>query len=104
MSRKIEEISGTSTSIHGILPYIDPKKLGNQEYPLNKKSDVYSIGVLLWEISSGQPPFKGNQPVTLPMQIIYGSREKVIPGTPEGYVRTYTGKYHFKLNYDLRYI
>jgi hypothetical protein len=24
---------------------------------LNEKSDVYSVGVLLWEISSGKPPF-----------------------------------------------
>ncbi|GES91072.1 kinase-like domain-containing protein [Rhizophagus clarus] len=29
-----------------------------QSYSLNKKSDVYSIGVILWEISSGQLPFK----------------------------------------------
>ncbi|CAG8757581.1 669_t:CDS:1, partial [Dentiscutata heterogama] len=24
----------------------------------DKKSDVYSVGVLMWEISSGYPPFK----------------------------------------------
>jgi serine/threonine protein kinase len=33
--------------------------LGDPKYSLNKKSDVYSVGVLLWEISSGHPPFEG---------------------------------------------
>ncbi len=28
-----------------------------QPYILNPKSDVYSIGVLLWQISSGRRPF-----------------------------------------------
>ena len=28
-----------------------------QLYRLNEKSDVYSVGILLWEISSGRPPF-----------------------------------------------
>ena len=41
-----------------MIPYIDPKKLNNQNYKLNKKSDVYSIGVLMWQISSGCEPFK----------------------------------------------
>ncbi|PKY56236.1 hypothetical protein RhiirA4_476371 [Rhizophagus irregularis] len=36
---------------------MDPKKFSNRSYSLNEKSDVYSVGVLLWEISSGKPPF-----------------------------------------------
>jgi hypothetical protein len=46
-----------------MVPYVDPKSFSrrrnnnNQMYSLNEKSDVYSVGVLLWEISSGQPPF-----------------------------------------------
>jgi serine/threonine protein kinase len=41
----------------GVVPYMDPKKFNNRSYSLNKKSDVYSVGVLLWEISNGLPPF-----------------------------------------------
>ncbi|KAF0411260.1 calmodulin-dependent protein kinase [Gigaspora margarita] len=42
-----------------LMQYTDPQYLETHEtYKLNKSSDVYSIGVLLWEISSGIVPFK----------------------------------------------
>jgi serine/threonine protein kinase len=64
-------------------------------YSLNKKSNIYSIGILLWEISSGRPPFC-NEPhdVSLAMEILQGLREKPILNTPEDYVKLYTGKYN----------
>ena len=86
-----------------MIPYVDPKsfsKKGNNEtqiYSLNKKSDIYSIGVLLWEISSGKPPFctEGEQDdVSLALEISQGLREVPIPNTPEDYVKIYTGKYN----------
>ncbi|GBC22495.2 kinase-like domain-containing protein [Rhizophagus irregularis DAOM 181602=DAOM 197198] len=57
-ARKIEEVSKTHSGSFGVVPYIDPKKFNSEPYTLNKMSDIYSLGVLLWEISSGQPPFK----------------------------------------------
>ncbi|CAI2201327.1 3880_t:CDS:2, partial [Funneliformis geosporum] len=39
------------------IPYVDPKLLNDKCYTLNKKSDVYSVGVLLWQLSSGRSPF-----------------------------------------------
>ena len=67
-------------------------------YSLNEKSDIYSVGVLLWEISSGQPPFC-NEPydIGLVMEIIQGYREKPVPNTPEDYVKIYTGEYKILL-------
>ena len=64
-------------------------------YSLNEKSDVYSIGVLLWEISSGKPPFysEGEQyDVGLVLDISQGLRESTVPDTPEDYVKVYTSK------------
>jgi len=90
--------------LFGIIPYADPKSFNRrrnnnnqttQVYTLNEKSDIYSIGVLLWEISSGQPPFyaEGEQyDVCLPFDILQGLRETVVPDTPEDYVKIYTGK------------
>ncbi|CAI2174576.1 4593_t:CDS:1, partial [Funneliformis geosporum] len=49
---------------------------------LNEKSDVYSIGVLLWEISSGQPPFYvEGEPydLDLTIEISQGLRESIVP-------------------------
>jgi serine/threonine protein kinase len=83
-----------------VIPYVDPKvfveqKNNNnqiQSYSLDEKSDVYSIGILLWEISSGKPPFF-NEPYnqSLAIEILQGLREKPIPDTPEEYINIYTG-------------
>ncbi|KAF0395909.1 kinase-like protein [Gigaspora margarita] len=57
LSKHINASSNTSKSaIHGVPGYIDPQCFFNLEYKRNKKSDIYSFGVILWEISSGQCP------------------------------------------------
>ena len=81
----------------GLIPYLDPKSLSNNEnqcqnYKLNKKSDVYSIGVLMWRISSGHEPFKDKDyDVGLAIAICHGLREEIIDGTPVEYSKLYTG-------------
>jgi len=69
---------------------MDPKKLENHmNYKLNKKSDVYSIGVLMWQISSGHQPFHAEDDdyniALITLGIINGNREKIIDGTPAEY-------------------
>ncbi|GES88018.1 kinase-like domain-containing protein [Rhizophagus clarus] len=100
LSKRIEEISNSRSKVFGIIPYVDPKIFNKKRnsinnkievYLLNKKSDVYSIGVLLWEISSGRSPFcDESHDVGLAMEILQGLREKPIPGTPDEYIKLYT--------------
>ena len=93
LSKKTDE--PVTSKQYGVIPYIDPKKFASDSYSRNKKSDVYSIGVLLWEISSCRLPFEDqyNQ-LGLPNQIL---QETPIPNTPEDYKRIYNGKYDLKL-------
>ncbi|CAI2186483.1 6506_t:CDS:1, partial [Funneliformis geosporum] len=42
-------------SIYGNLPYTVPEVINGKGYTF--ASEIYSIGMLMWEISSGQPPF-----------------------------------------------
>jgi serine/threonine protein kinase len=71
-------------SIYGNLPYIAPEVIAKMEYSF--ASDVYSIGMLMWEISSGQPPFINfENDYYLAMNIINGMRPKIVPGTPLEY-------------------
>ncbi|CAI2185249.1 9214_t:CDS:1 [Funneliformis geosporum] len=42
-----------SGSIYGNLPYVAPEVILGKGYTF--ASDIYSIGMLMWEISSGQP-------------------------------------------------
>ncbi|EXX66765.1 uncharacterized protein OCT59_024376 [Rhizophagus irregularis] len=99
LSKRIGESSNFQSKLFGMVPYVDPKSFNkrrnnnNQMFSLNEKSDVYSLGVLLWEISSGKPPFytEGEQyDVSLILDISQGHRETVIPDTPDDYVEIYT--------------
>ncbi|PKC14591.1 kinase-like protein [Rhizophagus irregularis] len=90
-SRKIIEESSDMSKIIGVIPYVDPKRFFDTEkYKLNKKSDVYSIGVLLWQISSGYKPFREvNYDARLILSILNGRRENIIDGTPFKYSNIY---------------
>ncbi|RGB39523.1 kinase-like domain-containing protein [Rhizophagus diaphanus] len=90
LSKRIDEAYKSRSDLFGVVPYIDPKKFDFHPYSLNKNSDVYSIGVLLWEISSGHPPFKGISSYSLIVQISQGLRETPVPDTPTAYVDLYT--------------
>jgi serine/threonine protein kinase len=71
-------------SIYGNLPYIAPEVLTGKEYTF--ASDIYSIAMLMWEISSGQPPFSNyKHDFDFVMNIINGMRPKIVPGTPTEY-------------------
>ncbi|GBC40468.2 kinase-like domain-containing protein [Rhizophagus irregularis DAOM 181602=DAOM 197198] len=53
----------------------------------------FGVGVLLWELSSGQPPFCADgehYDVGLIYDISQGHRETVVPYTPDEYVKIYT--------------
>ena len=92
LSKKIAEAPSNTSKMFGVLPYVDPKKLNNQSYELNKKSDIYSIGVIMWQISSGRQPFySDNGDASLFLAIINGKREEIIDGTPIEYSNLYIG-------------
>ena len=54
-----------------------------------KKSDIYSLGVLFWEISSGKPPFSETPIFKFSLDIIKGIRETLVNNTPFEYQQLY---------------
>jgi len=71
-------------SIYGNLPYIAPEVIVGKEYTF--ASDIYSFGILMWEISSGQLPFNNcEHNYDLAMRVVNGVRPKIISGIPSEY-------------------
>jgi len=82
----------SSSRALGSIWYSDPKYLNDiDHYKRTKASDVYSVGVLMWEISSGKSPFQGIPISDFIIKIIKGDREKTISGTPKSYNNIYRG-------------
>ncbi|PKY60963.1 kinase-like protein [Rhizophagus irregularis] len=94
-SKQLSEATSVSANskndVIGMIEYMEPQCFKNIEYKKTKKSDIYSLGVLLWEISSGRPPFLGYQRNILAFHIGFNNlREKPIDDdTPQDYQKLY---------------
>ncbi|PKY55650.1 kinase-like protein [Rhizophagus irregularis] len=75
----------SSKCIYGNLPYIAPEVINGKGCTF--KSDIYSVAILMWEISSGQPPFINykHDDYNLAMDIINGMRPKIMSEIPLEY-------------------
>ena len=56
--------------IMGSVQYISPEQVQGQS--VNKKSDIYSLGVVLYEMLTGTLPFQGDSPINIAMQHVQG--------------------------------
>ncbi|KAF9158312.1 hypothetical protein DFQ26_007780 [Actinomortierella ambigua] len=84
-----DEMRQHSAGPRGVVPYISPERLSSASF--NHSSDIYSLGVIMWELTSGHPPFSNNgeAPFMLAFHILGGLRETVIEGTPDEYAALY---------------
>ncbi|RIB05399.1 kinase-like domain-containing protein [Gigaspora rosea] len=96
LSKSLNNSSKSVTSkVYGIWEYADPQYLKSPfTYKRNKFSDIYSLGVLFWELSSGVPPFRALKTV----HIIKGDREIPIEGTPIDFKNLYEAAWNGEPN------
>jgi serine/threonine protein kinase len=59
--------------IKGKVPYMSPEQVQGLE--LDKRSDIFSLGALLYELTTGQKPFNGENVAQLCMQIVSNEPE-----------------------------
>ncbi|PKY42789.1 kinase-like protein [Rhizophagus irregularis] len=87
---KEESSTSSNSSVKGTPAYIDPQCHIQDKYKRSKKSDIFSFGMILWELSSEREPFAGEKDFQVVLKISRGIREKMVEGTPESYFRLYT--------------
>ncbi|CAI2181517.1 17551_t:CDS:2 [Funneliformis geosporum] len=75
----------------GVIPYMEPKTFKDPLFKLTKKSDIYSLGVLFWELTSCASPFNFESTVDIAIrfEILEGLRENSIPTTNSSFVKIY---------------
>ena len=67
-----------------MIPYVAPEVFKGS--PFSKKSDVYCMGMIMWELTTGCKPFSNvEHDIQLVYKILDGERPEVTEDTPECY-------------------
>ncbi|GES72979.1 kinase-like domain-containing protein [Rhizophagus clarus] len=71
-----------NNEIYGVIPYIAPEIFHGAKF--SKASDIYSLGMIMWELTSGCKPFADvEHDISLICKIIDGKRPEITNDTPE---------------------
>ncbi|RGB35748.1 kinase-like domain-containing protein, partial [Rhizophagus diaphanus] len=81
-----DSLQAKNETNHGVIPYMAPEILINDPY--TSARDIYSFSMIMWEFTSGVPPFSNKVygDYQLALDIIDGERPEIIKGTPKCYI------------------
>ncbi|RIA81188.1 kinase-like domain-containing protein [Glomus cerebriforme] len=76
--------TSSNNDIYGVIPYIAPEIFKGTAF--SKESDVYCMGMIMWELTTGCKPFANvEHDIHLILKILDGERPKITEDTPDCY-------------------
>src|SRR6266542_1628023 len=85
ISKSSIKSTNDDNEIYGIISYMAPEILQRKEY--NTASDIYSFGMIMWELMTGKIPFWDQKDdMELIIKICKGFRPPIVINAPKGYV------------------
>ncbi|PKY24293.1 kinase-like protein [Rhizophagus irregularis] len=83
LSQSVDNKS-TNNEVYGVIPYIAPEIFKGSKF--SKEADIYSFGMVMWELTTGCKPFANvKHDIHLVYKILDGERPKITEDTPEFY-------------------
>ncbi len=72
-----------SGTVVGTLGYMAPEQAAGESAKISPRSDIYSLGAILFELLTGQPPFRNPSPFDTLLQVIDGQPPRPRQINPE---------------------
>ena len=85
LSKTVNLSESSTSTVQGVLPYIAPEVLHSHKF--TQKSDIYSFGIIMYQIADGEPPFRNwlSDDNLLAMRICNGLRPEMPDSAPDEY-------------------
>lgn len=96
-SRIVAAADAPMTSRRGTLRWAAPEVMqGQGEGQYSERVDIYSLGIVLWELLTGEVPFAELSEFAVVSQVVAGARSKVPAGLPIALRRLLRAMWHRK--------
>jgi len=77
-------ILGVQNNVFGSLLWKAPETFSIRN-PYTEKADVYSLGIIFWELATCQVPYENHDPHTIESSVLRGDRLDIPSSCPEGF-------------------
>ena len=82
IAASLDDLSEGKVSSSGTLAYMSPEQLANETQLVDQRTDIYSLGVVLFELLTSQRPYKARTPLALREQVLFRPPSPLREATP----------------------